>query len=70
MKMPGTLVWKFSIDVGNIDASPLGAKNQGDCVDGAGRLAGAVPDAMRGLHEFSLAVDESENVSFGAGPDA
>ncbi len=66
----GNVGLEILIDVGNIDPPPLGAKNQGDGVDRADRLAGAVPDAMRGLHQFGLAADQSENVPFGAGPDA
>src|SRR5579871_2675302 len=63
---PRNVCLKIRPDMGNVDSSALRAEDERNCVVGASLAAGAVTDAMRGFNELSLAVDQPENIPFGA----
>ena len=66
----GDVGLEIGANIGNVDAALLRAENQRDRVARANLLAGAVTDAMAGLDQFGLSVDQSQNVALGTGADA
>jgi hypothetical protein len=66
----GNIGLEVGPDHGQIDTAGFAAEDQGDGIERAGRFAGPVADALTGLDQLRLAIDDAENIALGAGVHA